>query len=124
MNVSHRRSVLGLDVVVALDLSIRMAKQHQRATAMGVEVGVRHRGAPDNHGLVEKRGVTFGGVLQLVQEVRKLPYTILADLVVLEDRLFAATVMRSRVERFVDAAFREYPVIRIASRLERNDSRH
>ena len=122
--VGHGRGVGRLDVQVPFQQPVGSAHQDQRAAAMVVQVGVGHRRAPHDHGLVQKAGVTLHAALQLLEEVRQLAHAVLADLVELEDRFLARAVVRRGVEGAVGAALGEDAVVGVAAGLEGDDPRH
>src|SRR5438067_1210171 len=62
--------------------------------------------------------------LRLVEEVRGLADSELANLVELENPLFAVAVVRRGMERLLRLALREDAVLRVAARLERHDTGH
>ena len=68
-----------------------------------VDVRVAHRRSVDHQAVIEKRAVTVRRALQLFDEIRNQA-DVVADLVELQDAIFALLMVRRRVEARIDAA--------------------
>ena len=120
-HVGHRRPLGRPQMQVALQRAVRVAHEQERAAPVVVQVGVAHRGTPDDGGLVEQRRLALHRVLHLLQEVRHLPQAIRVDDVELHDGGGDVAVVRRRVEGLAGAAVGEGVVLQVEAGLEGDD---
>ena len=91
---------------------------------MVVNVAVGHRRAVHDRRVVEHRAVAFLRLFELLQEVRQHRHVIAVDLIELENRRLASTMVRRGVEALVRARLRERAARGVATGLEREHARH
>src|SRR5438067_3265452 len=83
--VGHRRAVRRLDVDAALQLAAGVPGDEQRHALVVVDVRVAHRRSVDDQAVVEQRGITLAGVLQLLEQIRNHAHVVAVDLRELQD---------------------------------------
>ncbi len=109
---------------VAVQAAVRATDHEERAALVVVDVGVAHRRAVDDHGLVEEAGAALLDACEPIEEVGNQPHVVPVDLGELQDVVGPAAVVRRRMEALVDTALGVDPAGGVPAHLEREDAGH